>query len=163
MTRLFLSLTALVMMVSSASASNYQEQADKYRDQLTSSKDPKEKITALKKLAEIGAIRITYVRPAVPEVFKLLEDSDPKVRAAAAESLGKLDPDLDKALPALGKLLKDSDDDVKMAAARGLSAMGQRAQPAVKDLRAAQNKASEDDNNRVRNAMRNAVRAITGR
>lgn len=163
MKRLALSLLALGLLGGQAFAADLKADAEKYLQQLSSSKDPKEKIAALKGLGEIGAIRITYVRPAVPEVFKLLEDSDAKVRGAAAEALGKLDPDLDKALPALSKLLKDNDDAVKMSAAKGLASMGSRAKPALKDLQAAMKKAMDDDNNRLRGAMRNAIRTISGR
>ena len=161
MARLLTALLCSSLVCPALAAPKLQEQAEEAKKQLAGASDSKEKIAALERIGEIGQIRITYVKPVVPDVFKLLKDSDAKVRGAAAETLGKLDPDLDEALPALTKLLEDKEDSVKMSAAQGLANIGPKAQPAVKDLRAAMT-AAEDDN-RLRGAMRRAIRTITGR
>lgn len=117
-------------------AAGKQEEAKKYHEQLKSSKDPKKKVEALEELGRLGQIMKSLAEPAIPDMFKALEDKNASVRKAAAENLGKCDPDPKEAVPALTKLLKDdTSEDVKVGAAHGLGYMGETAKTAVKDLR----------------------------
>lgn len=116
-------------------AADKEQDAKKYAADLKSGKDAKTKTTALNELGKLGQIQKSLVDPAMPDILKALEDKDAGVRAAAAECLGKSDPDPDKAVPALVKMLnEDKDDTAKIGAAKGLAAMGTGAKSAAKDL-----------------------------
>lgn len=147
-------------------AAGKQEEAKKYTEQLKSAKDAKKKVEALDELGKLGQIQVTLTQPALPDVMKALEDKDAAVRKAAAECLGKCEPDPKDAIPALTKLLKeDKSDDVKIAAARGLMYMGEAAKEASDDLKsvARANKKSDGKPNALGKAAGEALRAINGK
>ncbi len=144
-------------------AAGKQEEAKKYHEQLKTAKDPKKKVEALEELARLGQIMKSLAEPALPDMMKALGDKDPAVRKAAAESVGKCDPDPKEAVPALTKLLTDDKDEgVRVAAAHGLGYMGETAKDAVKDLRevAKANKKSDGKPNNLGRAANEAVRLI---
>jgi HEAT repeat protein len=116
-------------------ASDKAEDARKYAQTLKTGKDAKARTAALLELGKLGQIQKSLAEPAMPDILKALEDKDAGVRAAAAECLGRCDPDPDKAVPALVKMLnEDKDDAAKIGAAKGLAAMGTSAKAAAKDL-----------------------------
>jgi HEAT repeat protein len=118
-------------------AADKEAEARKYTDDLRKAKDAKAKVTALQELGKLGQIMKSLVEPAMPDVYKALEDKDAAVRAAAAYCLGLCDPPPEKAVPVLTKMLKeDKADAVKIGAAKGLAAMGPGAKDALPDLRA---------------------------
>jgi HEAT repeat protein len=126
-----------LVLADGANAAGKKEEAKKYHEQLKTATDARKKITALEELGKLGQIMKVLAEPAVPDIFLALEDKDPAVRRAAAEALGKCDPDPKQAVPALLKLLKeDSDERVKISAVRGLGYMGDTARSATRDLRA---------------------------
>jgi HEAT repeat protein len=126
-------------------ASDKEEEAKKYAQDLKTTKDPKVKVTALTELAKLARLMRSLGEPALPEVYKCLEDKDPAVRAAAAYCLGECDDVPEKSIPALTKILNNSkeDESVRIAAAKGLGAMGPHAKDAVKDLREVANAADK--------------------
>src|SRR2546425_3508147 len=65
------------------------------------SKDVKTRIAAADDLGHIGQIKKSYTEPAVPALIDALHDADAGVRKAAANALGKVDPDVKLAVPAL--------------------------------------------------------------
>jgi HEAT repeat protein len=147
-------------------AAGKQEEAKKYTEQLKTTKDAKKKIEALDELGKLGQIMVSLTQPALPDIMKSLEDKDATVRKAAAECLGKCEPDPKDAVPALTKLLKeDKSDDVKIAAARGLMYMGEAAKEANDDLKsvAKANKKSDGKPNALGKAAGEALRAINGK
>lgn len=110
--------------------------AKKYTNELKSAKDAKTRINALSELGKLGAIMKSLTEDAMPDILKALEDKDATVRAAAAQCLGKCDPDPEKAVPALVKILNDDKDtDARIGAAKGLASMGMTAKAAAADLR----------------------------
>jgi HEAT repeat protein len=147
-------------------AAGKQEEAKKYHDQLKTTKDAKKKVEALEELGKLGQIMKSLAEPAIPDILKAAEDKSADVRKAAAEALGKCDPDPKDAVPALTKLLKeDKDDGVKIAAAHGLGYMGDTAQDATKDLRevAKANRGSDGKPNKLGRAAGEALRSINGK
>src|SRR5439155_4698092 len=98
---------------------------------------PKEKAKAAKDLGDRGAIRATDVKDAI-ELLKglLVNDSNPSVRAAAAEALGKIAPEPTKeTVQLLLKALKeDKEDEVRMATIIALGRMGTDAKVAIPEL-----------------------------
>jgi HEAT repeat protein len=111
-------------------------EAKKYTAELKGAKDAKTKVTALTELGKLGAIMKGLTEDAMPDILKAMEDKDATVRSAAAQCLGKCDPDPDKAVPALVKMLTDDkNEDAKIGAAKGLAAMGASAKAAADDLR----------------------------
>lgn len=70
--------------------------------------------------------------PAIPEVVKMLDDSDASVRRRGAEILARIRSDAEEAIPALIRLgEQDADPQVRKAAAFALGQMGAKAAPAV--------------------------------
>lgn len=111
-------------------------EAKKYTMELKTAKDAKTKVNALTELGKLGQIMKSLADDAMPDILKAMEDKDASVRAAAAQCLGRCDPDPDKAVPALVKMLNgDKDTDAKIGAAKGLAAMGSSAKAAADDLR----------------------------
>ena len=90
-----------------AFASEKEEEAKKYAEQLRKSKDAKVKITALRELGNLAQIKKSFITPALPDVYKAVDDKDPGVRAAAAVALGKADEPYEKVGDILVKLLKE--------------------------------------------------------
>jgi len=128
----------LLCLSEDLAASDKEEEAKKYTQELRTSKDPKAKVAALNELAKLAKLMKSLGEPALPEIYKCLEDKDAGVRAAAAYCLGECDDLPEKAVPALTKLLNNpkEEDAVRIGAAKGLGAMGPHAKDAVKDLRA---------------------------
>jgi HEAT repeat protein len=119
-----------------ALASEKEEEAKKYTEQLRRGKDAKAKITALQELGTLGQIKKSFIAAALPDIYKAVDDKDAGVRAAAAETLGKADEPYEKAGDILVKLLKeDKDDAVKIGALSGLSAMRENAKGALPTIR----------------------------
>jgi HEAT repeat protein len=128
-----------LVLADGLAAADKAEEAKKYHEQLKAAKVAKKKVEALEELGKLGQIMKSLAEPAVPDMLKALADKDAGVRRAAAEAVGKCDPDPKDVVPALTKLLKeDKDDRVKVAAARGLGYMGESARTATKDLREVQ-------------------------
>jgi HEAT repeat protein len=142
-------------------ASDKEEDAKKYTMDIRTSKDAKVKITALNELAKLAKLSKSLGEPAIPDLYKALEDKDAGVRAAAAFCLGECDDVPEKAIPALTKLLNNAkeEDAVRINAAKGLAAMGPHAKEAVKDLRAVQT--SEDKKSKLGKEAGAAIKAIT--
>lgn len=165
----FSSLVALfagVFVVEIAQAAGKAEEAKKYHSQLKSSTDSKKKVIALEELGKIGQIQTSLVKPAIPDIMAALSDKDATVRAAAAEALGRCEPDPKEALPALRKLLKDDpSEQVKIAATNGLAAMGTSAKDALGDLRQIVKMGKDKDGkqSRLGRAAGQAARVISGR
>lgn len=119
-----------------AFAQSKAAEAKKYTMELKSAKDAKTKVNALNELGKLGQIMKALADDAMPDILKALEDKDATVRAAAAQCLGRCDPDPEKAVPALVKILnEDKDTDAKIGAAKGLASMGTSAKAALDDLR----------------------------
>lgn len=143
-------------------AASKEQEAIKYMQDLKTSKDSKAKVTALVELAKIGQVSKPLVAPAMPEILKMLKDKDSAVRAAAAEALGKLDPDPKEAIPALVSLMKaDKTETVRMAAIKGLGSMGPNAKDANKELRDLMK--VEDKKSKLSMAANNALRSINAK
>ncbi len=141
-------------------AADKEEQAKKYAMELKTSKDAKTRINALNELAKLAKLMRSLGEPALPEIYKALEDKDPGVRAAAAYCLGECDDLPEKAIPALTKILNNGKESeaVRINAAKGLAAMGTHAKDAVGDLRAVQK--AEDKKSRLGKEAGNAVKTI---
>lgn len=144
-------------------AASKEKDAQRYIQILRTSTDPAAVVKALDELGKLGQIYKPLVTPAIPGIMAKLKDSDAKVRAAAAESLGMIDADPKEVVPALVKLLNsDSDEKVKIAAARGLGSMGDKAKPAVKELREL-SKTDELRKTKLGRAAQDAMRSINRR
>jgi HEAT repeat protein len=63
--------------------------------------------------------------PFGPDLARLVRSGEPAIRAAAAEALGRIHPDLEIALPALGSLLEAPDAAERLAATRALVSLVQ--------------------------------------
>jgi HEAT repeat protein len=144
-----------------ALASEKEEEAKKYTQQLRTSKDTKVRITALRELGTLGQIKKSFIADALPEIYRAVEDKDPAVRAAAAEALGKADEPYEKVGEILVKMLKDEkDDNAKIGALKGLSAMrgdAKGALPTIRDIAK-----SADKKSKLGQAAIEAAKAIAG-
>jgi HEAT repeat protein len=141
-------------------AADKQKEADKYTQDLKTSKDPKVRATALTELGKLGQIQKSLVADAVQYMVEALKDKDAGVRVAAAKSYGMIDPDPKDAVPALLKLAKeDKEESVKVAAMEGLGSIGPGAKDANKDLREIA-QANKDKKNKLTRAAQNALRSI---
>lgn len=144
-----------------AFASEKEEEAKKYAEDLRKAKDSKTKVTALKGLGELAQIKKSFITPALPEVYKATDDKDPGVRAAAAEALGKADEPYSKVGEILVKLIKeDKEESVKIAAIRGLTVMGNNAKDALPTIREVVNSTKNDKKSKLGAAAKDAVKAI---
>lgn len=144
-----------------AVASERDEEAKKYTEQLRKSKDTKSKITALRELGNLAQIKKSLIGPALPDVYKATEDKDAGVRAAAAETLGKADEPYSKAGDILVKMLKNEKAEaVKLGALRGLTAMGSSAKEALPAIRGVMKDA--DKKSKLGRAATDAAKAIGG-
>ncbi len=146
-----------------ALASEKEEDAKKYTEQLRKGKDAKSKITALAELGNLAQIKKSLIADALPDVYKATEDKDPGVRAAAAEALGKADEPYSKAGEILVKLIKeDKEDSVKIGALHGLTAMGQNAKDALPTIRDVVKATAGDKKSKLGQAAKDAAKAISG-
>ena len=123
------------------------------------SKDVKTRIAAADDLGHIGQIKKSYTEPAVPALIEALRDTDAGVRKAAANALGKVDPDVKLAVPALTDALKDKVPAVRQAAAGALGLIGSDAKDAIPILRETQ----KDSDKAVSRAAGMAIQRIMGR
>src|SRR5262249_54764858 len=98
------------------------------------SPNPDERGQAVSALAAAGNDAGEAV-PALADI--VLEDPDPKLRAAGAEALGKMVPTARSAAHALAKGLQDPDSRVRMNSATALFRLGAEARPTVPALIAA--------------------------
>lgn len=146
-----------------AIASEKEDEAKKYTEQLRKGKDAKAKITALRELGNLAQIKKSLIADALPDVYKAVEDKDAGVRAAAAEALGKADEPYSKAGEILVKLIKDDKDDaVKIGAIRGLTVMGQNAKDALPAIRDVVKSTADDKKSKLGAAAKDALKAIGG-
>lgn len=142
------------------------EDAKKYAADLKS-KDAKVRVTALKELGKLGSVQRKLTAPYVTDILSALGDSDPKVRAEAARTLGLIDPpDHKAAITRIADLLKDEkSQDARQGQAMGLGALGgTTADPELKRearqaLLAARKKATDKREQKVIQA---AMLLITG-
>lgn len=154
---LFNGLVYFAMGPTAAYADN-AEDAKKYATDLKKGKDAKTKVAALNELGKLAAIQKKLVADALPDIYKLLEDKDSSIRAAAAQCLGACDEPADKALPLLIKMLKDDkEDEAKIGATRGLASMGSAAKSALPTLR---EYAKDKNNKKLSAAAQKAQKAI---
>ena len=123
------------------------------------SKDAKTRISAADDLGHIGQVKKSYTEPAVPALIEALHDPDALVRKAAANALGKVDPDVKLAVPALTDVLKDKVPAVRQAAAGALGLIGPDAKDAIPTLRETQ----KDSDKAVSRAAGMAIQRIMGR
>lgn len=146
-----------------ALASEKEEEAKKYAEQLHKAKDAKTKINALKELGTLAQIKKSFVTAALPDIYKAIEDKDASVRAAAAEALGKCDEPYDKAGEILVKLIKDDkDESVRIGAIRGLAAMREGAKAALPTIRDVVKETAGDKKSKLGVVAKDAVKAIGG-
>ncbi|MDY3557686.1 HEAT repeat domain-containing protein [Gemmata sp. JC673] len=149
-----------------AFAGEREERVKKLTADLRKSKDAKARITALQELGELAQIKKSLVQDSLPDIYKAVEDKDPGVRAAAAETLGKADEPYDKAGDILVKMLKDDKETgVKIGAAKGLAAMGMTAKaalPALQEVVQATKGEKKGPLNQLNTAAKSAVQLIRG-
>jgi HEAT repeat protein len=161
----FMALSVCGLLLAAASArADRADDAARYTEELKSTKDVKKKITAIEEIGKLASVRKSYGKDAIPYIMDACKDRDAKLRAVAAEALGKAyaGDDDDKVVSLLTDMLKsDKDDPVKFAAARGLAAMGPRAKSALPTMREIMNK--EPQQSRLRNAIRMSIQSIQPR
>jgi HEAT repeat protein len=128
-----------------AAPTKEEKEVEKYTKMLKNAKDAKDKVTALKELGRLGQIQVSLTKSVAPEIFKALDDKDSGVRAAAAHSIGKIDPEKkDEVVEKLIKMLKEEKvETVKTSVAEGLAAMGPDAKDALPALREAMTNAGK--------------------
>jgi hypothetical protein len=151
---------ALYLSLPSEAQAGPEKDAARYTAELKSAKDAKTKANALLELGKLAAIMKSYVKAALPEMYKCLDDKDASVRAAAAQALGACDEPTEKVMPALLKVLKDDKDDTaKVGAMKGLGAMGPNAKDAMPILRTI----ADDKKSKIAGEAQAALRAIQQR
>lgn len=148
---------ALLALVPTAMADKKEDVARLMKE--LKSRDSKTRIAAAQELGHIGQIKKSLTEPAVPALIDALHDSDAGVRKAAAEALGKVDPDVKVAVPALISALKDKAPPVRQATASALGQIGPDAKDAVPALRETQ----QDSDRTVSRAAGMAIQRIMGR
>ncbi|MDY3552614.1 HEAT repeat domain-containing protein [Gemmata sp. JC717] len=159
--------SALYLCVMDAAfAGEKEERVKKLTADLRKSKDAKARVTALQELGELAQIKKSLVQDSLPDIYKAVEDKDPGVRAAAAETLGKADEPYDKAGDILVKMLKDDKETgVKIGAAKGLAAMGMTAKaalPALQEVVQATKGEQKGQLKALNTAAKSAVQVIRG-
>lgn len=87
-------------------------------------------------VADLGA----DAKPALDSLVKNLEDSDPQVRVASAQTLGRIGPGAKNAVPALTQALKEPQREMRLSAVRSLAQIGVEAGAAVPIVEALQDK-----------------------
>jgi HEAT repeat protein len=155
-------LGVLVGAASLAFASK-QDEAVKATQVLKSSKDTAAKIQAAIEIGNIGQIKKSYVADAIPYLIECCKDKEAKLRGAAAEALGKVDPpESSNAVDVLTDMAKnDKSTEVKIAAMKGLGSMGPSAKSALPTLRDIMNK--EDKKSGLYRSAMDATRTINAR
>src|SRR5262245_52896723 len=94
--RLFAALAAGLVTAVTAPAAPREEEAKKYAGDLKS-KDAKVRVTALAELGKLGAAQRKLAEPYTNDIVAALKDGDATVRAQAAKTLAKIDPEDKKA------------------------------------------------------------------
>jgi len=138
-----------------------KEDIPKFLENLKS-KEPKTRIEGCKGIAAIGKLKASYAADAVKPLMEMVKkDDDAKVRAAAASTLGAIDPEDEKAVDVLIDALKeDKDKDVRAGAAQGLGALGVKAKKALPALKDAGAKAKEDMDKKLGKVIGAASKSI---
>jgi len=109
--------------------------------------------------ADVLVIAASYWTPgARAELFKLLDDSDPKVRKAGVYALGKIAQYSALVIPRLERMLGDVSPPVRRQAAFALGRFGSRASNSTAALR----QACSDVAQEVRHAAETALTRIGG-
>ncbi len=95
-----LGLTGVLMLLASfsASAETKEEEAKRWATDLVKAKDAKTRAKAADELGKLGTVKRTLATPYTKDLLNALKDSDGKVRGAAANALGCIDPDDKKAV-----------------------------------------------------------------
>jgi len=96
------------------------------------------------------------LRPALPALLTALDDSDPGVRAWAAQDIRDIGAAAATAVPRLRAMLRSPDAETRGSACNGLSGIGFAARGALPDLQQALN----DSSPQVRQAARAAIVTI---
>ena len=112
--------------------------------------------TAARILGNLG----NAATPAQPKLRELLAAADPKTRLYAAYALYGAGGTAAEVLPVYTAALKKRDPDNRFLASQCLGAMGSTGTPALVDLRSIAEDEKEDE--KLRQAARDAVRSITG-
>jgi HEAT repeat protein len=99
------------------------------------------------------------IRPALPALVVALQDSDPGVRAWAAQDIGDMGAAAASAVPRLRAMLRSPDSGSRGSACNALGGIGFAARGALPDLRQALNDSSPE----VRRAARDAIASIDRR
>jgi HEAT repeat protein len=125
----------------------------------------KARAEAAREIGEIGLVKSSYARPAIPALIKAAQkDKDNTVREAALIALGEVDPEPEIALPIFLAALKDKSDEVKAAAAQGASHLAGDAQDALPELRNIREELNkmqiEKLEQKERDKKRNLMRAV---
>jgi len=117
-----------------------------------SSPDAQARVAAVHALELMGL----EAAPAIPELIKVLKDSDFAVRWAAVRALGKMHLEAEQVVPALIPLLSDRDVDVAVAAAVAVKRFGEKAAGAVETI----GQALQTNEPDIRIALMEALEAI---
>lgn len=96
------------------------------------------------------------IQPCLPELITALHDSDPRVRALAAQAIGEVGPMAAAAVPALVSLLGNSDEGSRNSACIGLTGIGSAAREALPAL----HQALSDPSPHVRRFAQRAIDKI---
>ena len=157
-----ISLALLFTGTVSLARASKEDEAKAYTKILKTSKDAKEKIMAVTEIGNLGMVRKSYAKEAIPYLIEACKDKEAKLRAAAAEALGKVDPPEDAgAVELLSDMVKnDKEMAVRLSAARGLGAMGASAKSALPTLREIAK--TEDKKSPLSRGAMQAVQAIQG-
>ena len=109
----------------------------------------------------LAQIKKSLIAEALPDVYKATEDKNARVRAAAAEALGKADEPYDKAGTILVKMLKeDQDEAVKIGALHGLTAMGTSAKDAAPAVRSVAKANAKNKKSKLGRAAKDTLKAL---
>ena len=121
----------LLMSALPAFAATREEEAKKYAADLKN-KDAKVRLTAVKELGKLGQLQRKLTTPYIADIMKVLADSDPGVRGAAAEALGLIDPEDKKAaVTKIVEILKDEKSETaRTGQETGLGELGATAEDA---------------------------------
>jgi len=116
-------------------------------------------------IGKVAQVKVSVAKPALQPLLEALQDSDVKVRSAAAAALSKLD-EPSAVVPALIRVLKDDKDNaVRAAAATGLGLIGEPAKEALAPLREIVKELKDgkaEDQRRLVRAANEAIRQIQG-
>jgi HEAT repeat protein len=147
-------------------AESKQEEAERHLKVLSSAKaENKAKIEAIEGIAALGQIKKSFAEPAVPILKDALKSKDGLLRAAAAEAIGKVDPDEKEEIvkTLIGLVKDDKNVKVREGAAKGLGALGTDAKAALPVLREAMKDAKANENKKDERIYMNVIQQIVGR